>query len=247
MTLSASNREMASSRSLSDNRLVLAGKSGRMKAAMMAQPIVAAPSTIWIIISISKSMIKPQARRTNSHLQPLSPCAPSRPPVMPPAMIPPNAPDKTAAEIYTAKRFDCSFFRYQEERIKRTPGANPASKTPTIVRNATNWWYDWTNDMQHVAIPQSVMITGRNMDGLVFESKRFDGTSKRTYVMTIDALVYITGTSDVMINVTHKRRAVKSNIDSSPSQGHLSCQLLLHCRCLCATNVLSSSPVTDER
>ena len=86
-------------------------------------------------ISQSRFML----RRTKSHLHPSNPCAPSSPPVMAPAMMPPNAPDRTAAEIYTANRFDCSFFRYHEDRMRSMPGAKPASSMPTTSLRATSW------------------------------------------------------------------------------------------------------------
>lgn len=46
--------------------------------------------------------------------------------VIAPASIPPNAPESTAADMYTANLFDCSFFLYHEEMINRIPGAKPA-------------------------------------------------------------------------------------------------------------------------
>merc|ERR1719359_473508 len=80
-TLSDSRREMAISRSRGDRRLVFAGKSGRMKNETIDQPTVAAPSTM------------------NNHRQPSIPCAPFRSPVIAPAMMPPKAPESTAAEM----------------------------------------------------------------------------------------------------------------------------------------------------
>ena len=99
-------------------------------------------------------------------------------------MIPPKAPDRTAAEMYTANRFDCSFLRYHEDSMSKIPGANPASKTPTMVRRATSCPNVCTSDMQQVAMPHRVMMIGRKIEGLDLDRIRFDGTSNRTYVMT---------------------------------------------------------------
>jgi hypothetical protein len=78
---SESIRWMASSRSLSDSLLLLAGKSRRMNEAMMLHPAVIVPSMI------------------NSHLQPAIPYFPSKPPSIPPAIKPPKAPERMAAEM----------------------------------------------------------------------------------------------------------------------------------------------------
>jgi hypothetical protein len=75
--------------------------------------------------------------------------------------------------------------------MRRIPGAKPASKTPTTVLSATSWPYVCTKDMQHVAMPHSVMITGRKIDGLVLDRMRLDGTSNRTYVMTVIQLAIL--------------------------------------------------------
>lgn len=83
---------IASSRSRSVNLLLLAGKSRRMKEAIKLHPAVMAPSTI------------------KSHLQPSILYRPSRPSSIAPAISPPKAPDRIAAEIYTAKRLLCSAF-----------------------------------------------------------------------------------------------------------------------------------------
>lgn len=78
---SFANRATAMLRCRSENRLEVAGKSGRTKAAIIATPTVAAPSTM------------------KSQRHPLIPCTPSNPFTMTAARRPPNAPDKMAAEI----------------------------------------------------------------------------------------------------------------------------------------------------
>lgn len=102
--------------------------------------------------------------------------------VMAPARMPPNAPDRTAADMNTANLFDCSFFLYQDDMIKRIPGENPASKIPTIILRATSCSKVWMRAMQQVQTPQITMITGRNIDGFVLDRIRLLGTSKATYV-----------------------------------------------------------------
>lgn len=128
---------MASSFSLGVNFFVLEGKSGKMNPAQIAHPMVAAPSMIYDYPSIIVRVRELEGfKRTNNHRQPLMPYLPSILPVMAPARIPPKAPDRTAAEMYTANLFDCSFFLYHEEIINRIPGAKPASKIPTMILKA---------------------------------------------------------------------------------------------------------------
>ena len=98
-------------------------------------------------------------------------------------MIPPKAPERTAADMYTAKRLLCSAFLYHEERISRIPGAKPASSTPMITRSATSCPKVCTFAMQHVAVPHRTMIVGRKIEGRVFDKIKLLGTSNRTYVM----------------------------------------------------------------
>ena len=150
---------IARCRSLSERRLVFDGKSGSMKNAMMAHPQVAAPSTICQkkLVPHFCDELAP-GLLTKSHSQPVRPWTPSRLlskaisdcgrakgsskseayPVMAPAMMPPKAPDNTAAEMYTANRFDCSSFLYHDDKMSKIPGAKPASRIPTIVLSATS-------------------------------------------------------------------------------------------------------------
>lgn len=101
--LSPDSLAVAKARSRALNFVVVAGKSSRIQIEITAKPLVAAPSTM------------------NSHLQPARPHTLSRPDVIVPAIIPPKAPDSTAALMYTANRLDCSSFLYQDDKRSRIP------------------------------------------------------------------------------------------------------------------------------
>lgn len=135
----------ASSLSASLNFLseVLAGKSGRTKAERAATPTVAAPSTM------------------KSQRQPATPWAPSSPEVMEPASSPPKAPERMAAEMYTAKRLLCSRLRYHDESSMRMPGAKPDSSMPMTKRKPTRASYDGVKAMPMVTQPQRHMMHAR--------------------------------------------------------------------------------------
>lgn len=99
-TSSLLRRFTASSRSSSERYRVVVGKLGRTKVAMMAQLMVATPSTICArcqLLHVFRGG-KALCPLTKSQRQPAMPWAPSRLPVMAPDTMPPNAPESTAAE-----------------------------------------------------------------------------------------------------------------------------------------------------
>ena len=147
VTLSVARRATATCLSRSERRRDVAGKSGRRKREIIANPTVAAPSMI------------------NSQRHPRIPWTPSRPSTIPAAIKPPKAPDRTAADINTPKRFDCSACLYHDDRRSITPGANPASTHPRITRRATRWEKSLITAITQVKAPQRIMIDGRKIDG----------------------------------------------------------------------------------
>lgn len=146
-TFCLASRATAICRSRSDRLRVVAGKSGRMNIDTIAKPIVITPSIM------------------KSHRQPRIPWAPSRPLTIPAAIKPPNAPERTAAEINTPNLLDCSVCLYHDERRSNTPGAKPASIHPMIILRTTKWVKLLTAAMTHVSAPHRIIIEGRKIEG----------------------------------------------------------------------------------
>ena len=115
--------------------------------------------------------------------------------------------------------------------MSRTPGANPASKTPTMVRSATNWPNVCTSDIQQVAMPHKVMMTGRKIEGLDLERSKFDGTSKSTYVMTGVLLAMCRDEPVLLVRTENYQR------DGIFAGVHV--EIVSHARDLCIANIRS--------
>src|SRR5690242_2996588 len=63
------------------------------------------------------------------------------------------------------------------------PGNKPASKNPSRTRIAIRPSKLFTSPIPTVAIPQSIIISESHVDGLIFFSTRFEGTSNKMYGM----------------------------------------------------------------